>query len=58
MHCLDVLRDASALNLIQSHDMRTCKQLEQSDRRISHVQTGMLVKLRRKLKKDPESGSQ
>ena len=39
--------------LIPSHDMRTRKQFEQSDRRISHVQTGMLVELKRKLKKDP-----
>ena len=43
---------ASAV-LIPSHNMRTRKQFEQSDRRMTHVQTEMLVELRRKLKKVP-----
>ena len=33
--------------------MRHLRKFKQSDRRITHVQTEMLVKLRRKLKKDP-----
>ena len=44
---------SSPPHFIQSHDMRTHMHFKQSDRRISQVQTGMLGKLRRKLKKDP-----
>ena len=44
-------RETAAV-LIQSHNMRTPMWFKQSDRFITHVQVGMLGKLKRKLKQD------